>query len=181
MQIIALPDLHQAIDRLPKIANDLREVDLVLLVGDLTNAGKTEHAIAVLDAVAQFNRNILAVPGNWDTSAVDEVLTDRGINLHRKHLIRDNLAFIGVGGSLPFNETPNEFPDFKFERFLNEAIQELNADCIKILVSHQPPFNTLNDKYDTGSRAVRTFIEQYQPAVCFTGHIHEAQGIDHNR
>jgi hypothetical protein len=29
-----------------------------------------------------------------------------------------------------------------------------------------------------GSRAVRRFIEQYQPLLCLTGHIHEAAGMD---
>ena len=29
-----------------------------------------------------------------------------------------------------------------------------------------------------GSKAVRAFIEQRQPLICFTGHIHEGVGVD---
>ena len=55
-------------------------------------------------------------------------------------------------------------------------------DVPQILVCHQPPFNTLNDRlYDgrqVGSKSVRAYIEEHQPLICFTGHIHEAIGID---
>ncbi|MBN2117454.1 MAG: hypothetical protein JW730_12835 [Anaerolineales bacterium] len=46
---------------------------------------------------------------------------------------------------------------------------------------HQPPFGTRNDliqgNVHVGSKAVRKFIERYQPLICFTGHIHEGTGI----
>lgn len=52
----------------------------------------------------------------------------------------------------------------------------------KIMVSHNPPINTLNDTLGTGGhvggKVVREVIETVEPLVCFTGHIHEAAGID---
>ena len=51
-----------------------------------------------------------------------------------------------------------------------------------ILVAHPPPLNTRTDVIASGihvgSPAVRTFIEAVQPALCLTGHIHEARGTD---
>ena len=52
----------------------------------------------------------------------------------------------------------------------------------KIVLTHKTPKGTLKETITSGahdgSTAVRTFIEQYHPLVCFTGHIHEAPGID---
>jgi len=52
-----------------------------------------------------------------------------------------------------------------------------------LMVSHQPPYGTLNDQvspgFHVGSKAIRGFIEKQQPLICFTGHIHEGTGIDH--
>jgi Icc-related predicted phosphoesterase len=184
MKIIALPDLHQdGINRLASVADPLSAADLVLLVGDLTNGGSAADAARVIDAVRQYNASILAVPGNWDGLPVADYLTKEGINLHRRNVIIDRMAFVGVGASLPaVVETPNEATEADLNSFLAEAVAGLDPAVPKILVSHQPPARTLNDKTWTdlhvGSRAVREFIETLQPLICFTGHIHEAVGID---
>ena len=51
-----------------------------------------------------------------------------------------------------------------------------------LLVSHAPPANTRIDMIfngrHVGSTAVRRIIENYQPDICVTGHIHEAKGCD---
>ena len=52
-----------------------------------------------------------------------------------------------------------------------------------VLVTHQPPYGTLADVAGgfrhVGSESIRAFIEKNKPAVCFCGHIHEAQSVDH--
>lgn len=57
-----------------------------------------------------------------------------------------------------------------------------NRKIPQILVSHVPPYNTKVDKLHNGkhvgSTAIRAIIEQYQPDLCITGHIHEAKGKD---
>ena len=57
-------------------------------------------AALVIDTVRQFNTAILAVPGNWDGTEVSAYLSAQGLNLHRRHVIRDQIAFIGVGAAL---------------------------------------------------------------------------------
>ncbi len=98
-------------------------------------------------------------------------------------MLIDGVNFLGVGGSLPCpGMTPNEFSDGDFEGFLAEAASDLRPDAPVILVSHQPPRNTVTDLAGigrhVGSISVRAFIETVQPLVCFTGHIHEGRGMD---
>lgn len=183
MKIIALPDLHGGTEHLRKIGDDLAVVDLVLLVGDLTNAGSAADAAQVVDGVRQYNRRILAVPGNWDGSDVSRYLSQEGINLHRRSAVVDRISFVGVGASLPSPAAaPNEITESDFESFLKEAISGVERNLTQILVCHQPPIQTLCDRSWTelhlGSRAVRAFIEATQPVICFTGHIHEGIGVD---
>lgn len=183
MKIIALPDLHHDLAGLTKIGNILSQVDLVLLVGDLTNGGSAHDASEVVQLVRRFNRSILAIPGNWDKPEVDAYLSQEEINLHRKHILVDDLSFIGMGLSLPgIVPTPNEITEADFERFFTELALNLKQSEPIVLVCHQPPYNTRNDfalgKVHVGSKAVRDFIERYQPWICFTGHIHEGIGID---
>jgi Icc-related predicted phosphoesterase len=180
MKIIALPDLHQGgITYLDRISHELVEVDLILLAGDLTNRGTTADAAHVVQAVHNHNSSILTVPGNWDGSEVDAYLTQEGINLHGRCLVKDQLRFIGVGGSLYSQmKTPNEMSETDFMAYLEQAANNLPFD---VLVCHHPPLNTRADKTWTnlhiGSTSIRSFIEKFQPAWCFTGHIHETMGV----
>jgi Icc-related predicted phosphoesterase len=179
-----LPDLHQeGITHLPSIAQVLSVADVVLLVGDLTNSGSAADAACVVNAVRQYNSSVLAVPGNWDSLPVADYLTQEGINIHRRHVMVGPIAFMGVGASLPsIAKTPNEITEADLGLFLKEANSGLGSAVPKVLVCHQPPIHTLNDKtwanLHVGSKTVREFIEEVQPLVCFTGHIHEGVGID---
>jgi Icc-related predicted phosphoesterase len=163
MIIVALPDIHDDVGRLGTVAEDLSAADLVLLVGDLTNFGRQAAAERIVRAVRKYNSHILAVPGNCDYPEVDAFLTSEGINLHRRSTLIDGIAFLGVGGSLPCpGRTPNEYSDRDFEAFLAEAASDLRPDAPVILVSHQPPRNTVNDLAGigrhVGSESVRAFV-----------------------
>ncbi|MBI5961808.1 MAG: metallophosphoesterase family protein [Chloroflexi bacterium] len=183
MRIIALPDLHEAITHLEGISQQLASVDLVLLVGDLTNSGSVVNVSRVINAVRQYNSSILAVPGNWDKVEVDGYLSQIGINLHHRHIVMDGIAFVGVGAALYSpNRSPNEVSENDLKAFLEEAISGLDNSLPKILVCHQPPIQSLVDKtwsgLHIGSETIRTFIHETQPLLCFSGHVHEGVGID---
>lgn len=180
MKIIALPDLHGRTDRLALLAPMLRAVDLVLLPGDLSN-GSIEEAARVVEAVRQFNEQILAIPGNMDTTEVVDYLAEQGLDLHRQHRVVDGISFLGVGGALPY-VGDFVFSEAELRLFLEEAAAGLDPDLPQVLVCHQPPMRTAVDMtyggQHVGSTTVRAFIEQRQPLLCFTGHIHEARSID---
>jgi Icc-related predicted phosphoesterase len=183
MKIVALTDIHGRTERLGDLAGDLAAADLLLLCGDLTNFGREPQAEVVLSAVRSHNPKVLAVPGNCDHPDVAAYLVREGISLHAAHVIVNELAVLGLGGSLPCpGRTPNEFTDDELASFLSQAAAGLSHNVPWILVSHQPPRDTAVDRVRSGmhvgSRAVRAFIEDHKPAVCFTGHIHEASGMD---
>ncbi len=181
MKIIALPDLHGRPEYVNKIS-ELQQADVILLPGDMTN-GPRSQLDSVLKAVQPTTAMILTIPGNMDTLQLVNYLEGQGMNIHRKHRVIDGVAFVGVGGSLPFAGSI-EYSESELADLLNEAQATAPTDIPQILVCHQPPINTINDVPrqhigHVGSTSVRAHIEQHQPLICFTGHIHEGQGIDH--
>ncbi|MEW6143875.1 MAG: metallophosphoesterase family protein [Thermodesulfobacteriota bacterium] len=182
MKIINIADIHGNIKPVDAIGGALSSADLVIISGDLTQFGGEKDARDVLEAVGKYNGKILAVTGNCDTKAVDIYLSSLKINLHGKTVSVDGVSFTGAGGSLPCpSPTPNVYTEEEYEELFEGTEADEDAGP-EILVSHQPPYGTLNDRLTNGthvgSRAVRKYIERRKPLVCFTGHIHEAPGID---
>lgn len=194
MKIIAFGDIHMAVAEAGRIPG-IREADLVLLNGDLTNYGGVAEAREVLEGIMRLNPNVLAQFGNMDHREVNDYLEDLNLNLHgQARLLRGEVCLMGVGGSnvTPF-ATPSEFPEEELLHFGDRAFRQ-GLDYIslaqplhqrkipQILVCHVPPFNTKVDSLPNGkhvgSKAIRSIIEQYQPDLCITGHIYEAKGQD---
>ncbi|MFQ5932396.1 MAG: metallophosphoesterase [Nitrospiraceae bacterium] len=122
MIIVALADIHDDLEGLGVIAEDLSAADVVLLTGDLTNFGRQAGAARVVRAVRQYTDRVLAVPGNCDYPEVEAYLSHEGVNLHRRSVVIAGFAFLGVGGSLPCpGRTPNEYSEKEIEAFLAEA------------------------------------------------------------
>lgn len=169
---IALPDIHDRAEPLKEMWHVLADVDVVLLPGDMTN-GNVDNLHRVLNVLEDLNENILAVCGNMDTEAMNMWLAHEGMSLHRRHVLLDEIAILGCGGALPFYGK-YVFSEAELAEFLNDTLQGVTADKPKILVCHQPPYNTQIDKIEdgthVGSKAVREFIERVQPLICFTGH-----------
>ncbi len=172
-----LADTLAAIPELPR-------ADGVILTGDVSRAGGgVPSARAVIEAAEALCPVVLAQIGNIDQPQVDAWLDEKGINLHRKaREIAPDTAIIGVGGSTftPFG-TPSEFPEARYAEWLKELAARAADHKRIILVSHTPPKDTVCDKTSSGqhvgSRAVREFIEERQPAACLCGHVHEAAGM----
>jgi hypothetical protein len=183
MNIIGITDLHGRVDCIERVGTALSGADLVLLSGDITHFGGEREARNVVEAVRGYNENVYAVPGNCDYPGVLEYLEGEGISLHRRALTFEDLVIAGVGGSLPCpGRTPGEFGDDVFEEFLAGLRKEIPAGKPLVFVSHQPASGTVCDlaggRSHVGSRSIRSFIEDTGPIVCFSGHIHEAVGVD---
>ncbi len=183
MNIVAIADLHDCADILDAFADVLDEADVVLLAGDLTNFGDRADVAHIIDVVHAHCPVVLAVPGNCDPPDVGAWLADEGLSLDGRHMIVDGIAFAGVGGSLPLGgRTPYERSESEFAIALDQAVAGLDPSLPLVLVSHHPPRDTdLDVAYSnphSGSVSVRNFIEQHRPLICFTGHIHEAAGLD---
>lgn len=183
MLLIGLTDIHGKVDNIYKISNILAKADAIIISGDITHFGRENEALEILENVKKYNSNIFAVSGNCDYPGVEKYLTESGCNLNGTSKSFNGLTLIGLGGSLPCpGKTPNEFTEDELEALLTSSVSEIHVKTNLILVSHQPPVDTLNDEVrhgiHVGSKAVRSFIEKYQPLICFTGHIHEGVGID---
>ena len=158
--------------------------DHIIITGDITNFGFSLDAEVMLNRLMAINNNILGVAGNLDQEDVARYLEDIEISLHGKGVMINGLGIVGLGGSnyTPFN-TPYEFSEQELASFLASGYSQLKDAKNLILVSHTPPHETKTDKLlngkHVGSTAVRDFIEQYQPPLCLTGHIHESRGQDY--
>jgi uncharacterized protein len=184
MKIVSFGDVHMAIAQMNKIAVELASADLILLAGDLTNFGGRADAAKVVQAAQRYCPQVLAVPGNIDRPEVIDFLQDEHVHLHRTSRRVGELTIFGCGGSniTPFR-TPLEYQDEELGAILADAYRGVAEAPVQLMVCHTPPYATTLDRLTNGtpvgSLAVRQFIEQHQPQVCITGHIHESPGVDH--
>ncbi len=180
---IALGDIHDDITLLEKIP-ELEGADGIIVTGDMTLGGGVKQAERVLYALEEKNPHLLAQIGNMDREEVTEWLQKKKWNLHTEvHELIPELCVFGVGASTftPFG-TPSEYPESYFAEWLEQTWKKARKWQKQILISHNPPKDTLCDDIGggvhVGSSAVREFIEENQPDVCICGHIHEACNMD---
>jgi uncharacterized protein len=181
MKIIALTDLHGKQSVIPRLSNQFQTAELVLLCGDITHFGRSAEMEEIIRQLYAFHSNVYGVTGNCDYPEAENVITEKGINLNNVFREFRDLILFGISGSLPCpGKTPHEFTEEEYRIMLHH--QKIPANKPFIMVSHQPPYHTLNDQvspgYHVGSKSIRMFIEKHQPVVCFTGHIHEGIAID---
>ncbi len=183
MKIVSFGDVHMATRNLDRMHEIMRDCDLVVLSGDLTNFGGATEMSQVLSDVGRLCPNILALPGNLDRPETIEYLRERHIGLHGTGRIVNGVGIFGCGGSnrSPFN-TPTEFDEDEIYATLLAGYEQVRDVRPLLMICHPPPFETRCDRLlsgkAVGSTAARRFIEEYQPDVCISGHIHESAGED---
>ncbi len=183
MKLLLLADIHGHLDYLIAVESVIAACDAIVIAGDMTDFGGALQARYVIEALSAFDKPLLAVQGNCDPPAVEEEMRTRGISLHGHRVACGDLQFIGVGGALPgAGLAPNHPGENEFRRVLEKGASEVHAGDRLVLVSHQPAWGVQLDRSGSGrhggSRAIREFIEQYQPILAVSGHIHDAWGVD---
>lgn len=182
-KLISFGDVHMATGNLARMGHVLRGTDLIIVSGDLTNFGGPEDARKVLSQVRKACPNVLMLPGNLDRREIIKFLENEKVALHGIGMIVDGVAIFGCGGSniTPFR-TPTEFTEEEIESTLRRAYAQVAGHRPSLMVCHAPPFDTKCDRLfsgkPVGSAAARRFIEDVQPDICITGHIHESAGVD---
>ncbi len=183
MVIIALTDIHDAFDEVDRILNSERNYDLIVIGGDLTTHGTPEAAEDAIRKIMKHDRPILAVAGNMDPVAADDVFTGLGVSINARGVIVDTVGFCGVSGAQfsPLH-TPYEISEEEIALRAQNGWRQLEKATCRIFVPHVPPYGTALDRIRTGahvgSTSVRRFIEGYSPEVAICGHIHESRGVD---
>jgi Icc-related predicted phosphoesterase len=175
MLILAAADIHGAQYRLNLILQNIQEYspDLVVICGDITQFGPGEVALNFLN---QIPVPTLAIPGNIDTPKVDSAISQSAAeNIHYKMVTRGNFSFIGIGGLLPSPLSKIDISVNASKKSLEEILEKNS-----ILVTHEPPFKTLDTVFfghHAGNRELRQLLEHYQPRLILCGHIHEDPGV----
>ncbi len=181
MIFLLMSDIHNRYDRMVRIVR--KEVfDAVIIAGDFTYGGSLDDVSRALRMIREHtDKPIYFVPGNCDPAELLEFgLDDDGIyNLHGRVIRIGHLYLLGIGGSniTPFN-TPIEFTEDEIRSILNSIGGEYRPEKT-ILVSHVPPYNTvdiLHSGVPVGSIALREYIDRVKPLAVLCGHVHESSG-----
>ena len=183
MKIISFGDVHMATRNLERMGEVMRDTELVIVSGDLTNFGGVDDARKVIGDVRRSCSSVLALPGNLDKREVIPFLENEGIALHGKGVAIDGIGIFGCGGSniTPFG-TPMELSEDEIYATLRAGYQSVREVRPLLMICHTPPYGTKCDRIisgkPVGSTAARQFIEEVKPEVCISGHIHESAGVD---
>ncbi len=183
MKIFALADNHGRRLRDERTADLIKQADLLLIAGDITQFGSDRDAEPIIDQFYRLNTNIMAVSGNCDQPSVVDFLEERKISVHGRAELTNDLVVFGCGGSnlTPFS-TVQEYSEDEIDRTLAGINMSRPHARFRLFLTHAPPHGTKVDRTllggHVGSRAIRAFIETAKPDIVICGHIHEARGVD---
>ena len=194
IRILAISDIHGRIHMLRRLGAALgEEPDLLLIAGDITNFGTLSEAESILkEALRQIKprEGLVYVAGNCDPSELLDARLTPGdiIGLHCTAVKKCGIVIGGIGGSTvtPFG-TIVEFTEEEYATLLERLRERWRAHdyegCMRILLTHEPPYDTdvdiTRDGTHVGSKSLREFLEREEGIVLHVcGHIHEGRGTD---
>jgi len=179
MRLVALSDVHDEFDQVAELVRRRAPVDVLIVAGDLTTKGTpadVEQALALWRPLAS---HVFAVAGNMDSPAIDETLVRLDASLNGRARTAGELVFFGCSAAPIAIGTPYEVPETELADRIRRAWDEAAGPGTKVFVPHAPPHGAVDRTttgIDAGSRAVRRFVDEHQPALVICGHIHEARG-----
>ena len=182
MKLLVISDGHGAIDNLSALSGIAENVDLVLFAGDFAAFNQLHTGLPFLKKLRSLHKNIYSVLGNCDPPSFIEELKAHNVNMQASNICFDDFVLLGSGGASKFTgSTPNERTDEELASDITQHYKEKDGDNI-ILVTHNPPHGVKTDKVaplvHVGSKLIRKLIEEKEPILAISGHIHEAFGVD---
>ena len=174
-RLLVFSDIHNDRQALQSLMN--MDADYYFAAGDLVSWARGLDKMA--EPMKRHAGRIYVLPGNHESerNIADFCARYGFVSFHGGTLdiAGTHVAGLGYSTPTPFN-TPGEYS----EEEMAARLQEFATWKPSVLICHAPPLNTSLDRIreglHAGSRAVREFIEKYQPAHFFCGHIHEAEG-----
>jgi Icc-related predicted phosphoesterase len=172
----------------PAIRERFSDVDFILSAGDLP--------LDYLDfIISSLNKPLFFVFGNhhiedlkhykrhWDvplTHEEGEYFGCGAVHLGTKVKIEENFILAGLGGSMRYNNGPNQFTDFEMFVEITKLIPRLlwnrlfHGRFLDILLTHAPPkgIHDKNDKCHWGFKTYLWFMKVFKPRYLVHGHIH---------
>ncbi len=175
-KVLIFSDIHNDLRALERLM--ATEADAYFCAGDLVNWGRGMEKMG--PALEPRAGRLYMLPGNHESERdIAEFCARYGfVNFHGGTAEIGGLRFAGLGYSTPTPfDTPGEYTELEMAARL-KAFADYKP---QVLICHAPPADTALDQIKeglhAGSRAVRDFIEKYQPAHFLCGHIHEAEGV----
>ncbi len=183
MRIAYVVDVHDRFDAVPAAMDEIGEVDLLIVGGDLTTGGGPDDAERAIGGWRELAPRMLALAGNMDSQAIDDRLADLDVALDGRGFVFGEVGVFGVSAA-PHSplKTPYELGDEELERRIQQGFTHVLGCRFTIFCPHAPPHGTACDRLASGqhvgSVVVRAFIEREQPDLVLCGHIHESRGRD---
>ena len=178
-KILAVGDIHGDTGLVKKLAEKAKrkDVDLVILTGDLTTAeDNTENLVGPF---VKAGKKVLLLHGNHDSIATMNFLTEfypDTKNLHGYSVMQNDVGIFGAGGA-DFGINPTTEKDFK--ELIGKAHSTIKDVKKKVLVTHMHPSGSKSEFSGfEGSKSIRNAIEKYKPDFAVFGHIHEGGGME---
>ncbi|WP_296024012.1 metallophosphoesterase family protein [uncultured Treponema sp.] len=190
MKILIISDAHGNVENIEKLSEQAKNADLVFFGGDFAKFNCPETGKPALEALLKNSGSIFAVLGNCDEPDFISEIEDADICVQKSMVFKDGLVIAGSGGGskfsgdTPFERTEDELvQDFDVIKNSLSQIADDDGKCSSlVLIMHNPPKDTKTDVIPggihVGSQKLREFIENVQPVLVVTGHIHESAGID---
>jgi uncharacterized protein len=181
MKILIASDIHGDRKKIEKLVekSEKEKAELVILCGDLTYS--ESDTTGLIGPFKKSGAKIIILPGNHESNATTDFLAEQyapGVyNLHLRAMSFYNE--IGIFGCGLAQIGLFNIDDDEVIRGLRKAHKPIEKDKFQILITHMPPYNTKLDQlwHPVGSPGIRKIIEEFQPDVCFCGHIHETFGM----
>ena len=188
MKILCISDHIDPQVYSPQIKERFSDVDLILAAGDLP--------LDYLDfIISTLNKPLFFVFGNhhtedlrhyktvWNDPMLQEDKNYMGcgaVHLGSKLKIEGKLILAGFGGSMRYNNGPNQYTEFEMYLEIFKIIPRLLWNRLKrgrfvdILLTHSPPLgiHDKKDKCHSGFKAYLWFMKTFKPKFLVHGHIH---------
>jgi uncharacterized protein len=176
-KILAAGDFHGDSKITKRLANKAAKenVDLVVLMGDMVGFVETDD---IIKPFIDKGKRVVFVPGNWEDEHTAKFLSKLyGVKNVDEHYVKyEDIGIFGVGSAGVL-----ELEEEKAFKKLKKDFEELKKDKSlekKIMISHLHAAGTKSEFSGfEGSIGVRKAIDELQPDIFLSGHIHEGEGL----
>lgn len=172
MKILCVSDTTQPqLENAANLRRRYADIDVVVSCGDLP-AAYLEYIVSVLGV------SLLYVRGNHDEMYAQ--YPPGGIDLHQQVVQHSGLTFVGLEGSIRYNEGKIQYSESEMVQMvlglgprllLSRIVRGRGVD---VLVTHSPAkhIHDADDRPHHGFRSLRWFMRWYRPRYMVHGHVH---------
>jgi putative phosphoesterase len=179
MRILAIADIHGDTERVKKLAYLIEKNDpeVIVVAGDLTRFGPKSAADKIIKELMKSGKQVLAISGNGDPPEIEDILNKKKVQLGSKVVKVGSTGFVGFSGGETISLGGSSFVT-RYEP-LDLKLKYLNSKK-KVVVSHVPPKGTKDKIFSgqhIGSEFLRDMVNEKQPDLVISGHVHEDAGV----